>query len=43
MWVDSDKKKVAMSEAKSDKNEEPSKKLNDDFNFQRMKDAKSEV
>lgn len=36
-------KKVAMSEAKSDENEEPSKKLNDDFKFQRMKDAKSEV
>lgn len=32
-----------MSEAKSDRSEEPSKKLNDDFKFGQMKDAKSEL
>lgn len=32
-----------MIEAKSDKSEEPAKKLNDDFNFHQMKDAKSEL
>jgi hypothetical protein len=31
-----------MSEIKSDKSEEPSKKLNDEFSFQQLKDAKSE-
>lgn len=31
-----------MSEVKSDKSESGAKKLNDDFHFQQMKDAKSE-
>lgn len=31
-----------MSEAKSDRSEEPAKKSNDDFSFHQMKDAKSE-
>lgn len=31
-----------MSETKSEQSEVPAKKLNDDFNFQQMKDAKSE-
>jgi hypothetical protein len=35
-------KAKVMNEVKSDKSEGAAKKLNDDFSFQQMKDAKSE-